>query len=109
MADFSHEFSSFPSRKITRHNFQNVNNEITSTINDINTSRAQGLYNQAARTIQNNSDKLEQCIADAITFRTWEEEIYNTQIYAKQMQQSVHFDEKEPDCIEGDVWLGGDN
>lgn len=79
-------------------------------INQINALRAKGLYNQAARIIQNNMDVLSQYIVDASTFRTWEEEIYNTQIYAKQQQQSIYFDEFEEDvdCIEGDVWVGGD-
>lgn len=36
-----------------------------------------------------------------------EEEIYNTQKYAKQQQQSVYFEDEEPDyCEEEDVWLG---
>ena len=49
-------------------------------------------------------------IVDAITFRTWEEEIYNTQKFARQVQQSIYFDELEKDFdgIEGDVWIGGD-
>lgn len=109
MADFSREFSSFPSKKITRHYFKNVDDNIAEKINDINSLRAQGLYDQAARLIQKNSDVLGQYIVDAITFRTWEEEIYNTQIYAKQQQQSIYFDEEEPNCITGDVWLGGDS
>lgn len=108
MAQFEREFSNFPNQKITKHNFKNVDDSIADVINQINTLRAQGLYNQAARLIQNNSDILPQYVADAVTFRTWEEEIYNTQVYAKQKQQSIYFDDVEPDCIDGDVWLGGD-
>ena len=108
MAQFEQEFSHFPTKKITKHHFKNIDDDIADIINQINTLRAQGLYNQAARLIQNNSDILSQYIADATTFRTWEEEIYNTQIYAKKKQQSVYFDDAEPDCMDGDVWLGGD-
>ena len=110
MTNFSDEFSSFPSRKITKHDFKNIDDDIAPVINQINSLRAQGLYNQAARIIQNNIDTLSQYIVDASTFRTWEEEIYNTQIYAKQVQQSIYFDESEDDFdgIEGDVWIGGD-
>ncbi len=110
MAEYSREFSNFPSQKITKHNFKNVDDDIASVINQINSLRAQGLYNQATRIIQANSDVLGQYIVDAVTFRTWEEEIYNTQKYARQKQQSVYFDESEDDFdgIEGDVWLGGD-
>ena len=108
MSQYEHEFSSFPSKKITRHNFKNVDDTIAPLINQINSLRAQGLYTKAAVIIQENQDILSQYITDAITFRTWEEEIYNTQIYAQQVQQSIYFDADEPDCIEGDVWVGGD-
>ncbi len=108
MAEYENEFSSFPLKKITKHNFKNVDDNIASVINQINSLRSQGLYNQAARIFQNNSDVLRQYIVDAIIFRTWEEEIYNTQLYAMHQQQSIYFDEGEPDCIEGDVWVGGD-
>ena len=110
MAEYSREFSSFPSKKITRHNFKNVDDNIAPIINQINTLRTQGLYNQASRIVQDNFDMLSHYIVDAITFRTWEEEIYNTQKYARQVQQSIFFDESEEDFdgIEGDVWVGGD-
>lgn len=110
MAEFEREFSCFPEKKIVRHNFKNVDDTIAPVINQINSLREQGLYNQAARIIQQNFDVLSHYIVDAITFRTWEEEIYNTQIYARQKQQTIFFDESEEDFdgIEGDVWLGGD-
>ncbi len=110
MAEYSREFSSFPSQKITRHNFKNMDDNIADIINQIKSLQLQGLYNQAARIIQNNFDILSHYIVDAITFRTWEEEIYNTQKYARQVQQSIFFDEGEDDFdgIEGDVWVGGD-
>ena len=110
MAEYSREFSSFPSKKITRHDFKNVDDNIAGTINQIITLRSQKLYNQASRIVQDNFDILSHYIVDAIAFRTWEEEIYNTQKYARQVQQSIYFDESEEDFdgIEEDVWLGGD-
>lgn len=110
MAEFEREFSSFPEKKITRHDFRNVDDDIAPVINQINSLRTQGLYNQAACIIQQNFDVLSHYIVDAITYRTWEEEIYNTQIYARQKQQVIFFDENEEDvdAIQGDVWLGGD-
>lgn len=109
MSEYSREFSNFPSEKITKHNFKNVDDTIASIINQINSLRSQGLYNQASRIIQNNYDILSHYIVDAITFRTWEEEIYNTQKYARQKQQSVYFDASEEDFdgIEEDVWISG--
>ena len=103
MTEYENEFSQFPSKKITLHHFKNVDDTVAPVINQINELRSQGLYDQAARIIQNNSDILSQYVADAVTFRTWEEEIYNAQKYAKQVQQCVFLDEEEPDdCLEGD-------
>lgn len=109
MSEYSREFSNFPSEKITKHNFKNVDDTIASIINQINSLRSQGLYNQASRIIQNNYDILSHYIVDAITFRTWEEEIYNTQKYARQKQQSIYFNASEEDFdgIEEDVWISG--
>jgi hypothetical protein len=111
MSNYSTEFSNFPSKKIIRHNFKNVDDNIAGIINQIIALRSQKLYNQAARIVQDNFDVLSHYIVDAITFRTLEEEIYNTQKYARQVQQSIYFDESEEDFdgIEGDVWLGGDD
>lgn len=110
MSEYSREFSNFPSQKIIKHDFKNVDDNIADIINQINSLRSQGLYNQASRIIQNNFDVLSHYIVDAITFRTWEEEIYNTQKYARQKQQSIYFDASEEDFdgIEEDVWIGGD-
>ena len=105
---FETEYSNFPKKKIKRHNFKNVDDTIAPMINKINALRSQNLFDQADRIIKNNADILSEYIADATTFRTWEEEIYNTQIYAKQRQQFVHFDKEEPDAIYSDVWIGGD-
>lgn len=110
MTEYSREFSSFPSKKITRHDFKNVDDSIAPIVNQITSLQLQGLYNQASRIMQANLDILSHYIVDAIAFRTWEEEIYNTQKYARQIQQSIFFDEDEEDFdgIEGDVWVGGD-
>ena len=101
------EFSNFPHQKITKHNFKNIDDNIAPIINQINSLRAQGLYNQASRIIDANKDVLAQYVIDAVTFRTWEEEIYNTQRYALKIQQQIYFDDEEPDyCEEGDIWIG---
>lgn len=110
MLRYENEFSDFPNKKITRHNFKNIDDNVANIINTIKQLQLQGLYSQASRIIQDNFDVLSHYIVDAITFRTWEEEIYNTQIYARQKQQIIFFDEDDEDFdgIEGDVWVGGD-
>lgn len=107
MPQYETEFSNFPQQKITKHNFKNIDDSIAPIIDQINSLRAQGLYNQASRIIDANKDVLAQYVIDAVTFRTWEEEIYNTQKYALKMQQQIYFDDEEPDyCEEGDIWIG---
>ncbi len=107
MSQYETEFSNFPNQKITKHNFKNIDDNIAPIINQINSLRAQGLQNQASRIIDANKDTLAQYVIDAVTFRTWEEEIYNTQRYALKIQQQIYFDDEEPDyCEEGDIWIG---
>ena len=108
MSKYQNEYSNFPNKKIIKHNFLNVTDEIASIINQINTLRSHGQYIQAAQLLQTNKEILSQYIVDAEIFRTWEDEIYNAQKYAKQVQQSIYFEENEEDvdALEGDVWIG---
>ena len=112
MTIYENEFSNFPEKKITRHNYKNVDDTLATVINQVNELREQGLYNQAARIIEANKDILSQYVVDAVTYRTWEEEIWNTQKFAKQRQQVIYYEEDEDEvlenCIEGDVWVGGE-
>ena len=103
------EYSSFPTRKIAKQNFTDINDDTAAIVNQINALLAQGQYSQAAQLLLANKEVLSHSIVDAETFRTWEDEIYNAQKYAKQVQQSIYFEENEADvdCLEGDVWLGG--
>lgn len=105
---FEREYSNFPEEKIKLHNFKNVDENIASTINEINRLRSQGHFDLAAELIkstQNTPNDLSQYIIDSTTFRTLEEEIYNTQIYAKQKQQFIYFEKEEPDALYNDVWI----
>lgn len=104
---YEREFSNFPNGKIKLHNFKNFDNDVADIINIIKSYQANGEYDEAAGVIQDNINLLSHYVVDAVTFRTWEEEIYNTQIYAKKVQQSVYFEDKEPEyCEENDIWIG---
>lgn len=106
MSQYENEFSNFPQQLIIKHNFKNIDDTIANLINQINMLRSQGAYTEAVNLIQHNPS-LSQYIVDAVTFRTWEEEIYNTQKYAKAQQQVIFFEDEEPEfCLEDDVWLG---
>lgn len=102
---FETEYSNFPKEKIKLHKYKNIDNDFKSKIEKINSLRAQGDYVQAAELIKSSPEDLSQYIIDATTFRTLEEEIYNTQIYAKQKQQFIYFDQEEPDALYSDVWI----
>lgn len=108
MSKYEAEYSSFPTRKIAKHNFTDINDDTAAIVNQINVLRAQGQYSQAAQLLLANKEVLSHSIVDAETFRAWEDEIYNAQKYAKQVQQSIYFEENEEDvdCLEGDVWIG---
>lgn len=107
MAQYENEFTNFPHKLITKHNYKNVDDIVAPLINQINALKSQGFYAQASKILQNNKEILVPYIIDAVSFRELEEEIYNTQKYAKQQQQSVFFEDEEPDyCEEEDIWLG---
>ena len=108
MSKYNSEYSNFPHKKIKKHNFLNITDDIAFIVNQINTLHSQGKYAQAAQILQENKETLSQYIIDAEIFRTWVDEIYNTQKYAKQVQQSIYFEENEDDvdALEGDVWIG---
>jgi len=110
MSKYENEYSSFPYQKIKKHHFLDVTDETASIVNQIKALHLQGQYSKAAQILQANKETLSQYIIDSEVFRTWEDEIYNAQKYAKQVQQSIYFEENEEDvdALEGDVWLGGD-
>lgn len=102
---FENEFSNFPDQLIALHEYENVSDAVASLINQINALRKAGDYSGAQEIIKKNTALLSKSIVDATTFRTWEEEIYNTQLYAKRKKQDIYFDRVEPDCEVNDVWI----
>lgn len=107
MALYENEFSQFPDKLIELHHFKNVGNDEAALVNQIDTLRAKGDYDSAQAFIEGNAELLKQLIADAVTFRTWEEEIYNAQVYAKQVRQYIYFGDTVPLCSNDDVWITG--
>ena len=122
--NYETEYSNFPTSKIALHHFKNIDDtEITYTnsagdsvtetaielITRINTLRQSSNSSdkiEAANLINAVGDALIPYIVDAETFNRLEQEIYNTQIYAKTTFQSIHFGSEAPDCTENDVWIG---
>lgn len=117
------EYSNFPTQNITLHEFKNITNDAvtytlggssyTTTVDKliakINTLRTSELTSDrlaCAQLMAATADTIKHYMVDAETFNTWEQEIYNTQIYAKSVLQSTHFGTVEPNCQVEDVWIG---
>lgn len=107
MAYFEREYSNYPEQLITLHEYKDVDDKIAPVINEINELQAQGLYNQAARIVENNADILSQYIFGSEEINTIIQELRNAQLYAKQRQQFIWFEDEndEPPAIYGDVWI----
>lgn len=119
------EYSSFPTQNITLHEFKNINDDtvtytldgtqyittVSKLINQINTLRTSSVTADkiACVNLMNAvKDTLSHYMVDAETFNTWEQEIYNTQVYSRSVLQSTHFGTSEPSCQLEDVWIGGE-
>jgi hypothetical protein len=117
------EYSKFPTQNITLHEFKNISDDgitytldgvsYSTTINklvaQINTLRASSVTADKVACVNLMNavkDTLAHYMVDAETFNTWEQEIYNTQVYAQSVLQSTHFGTEEPDCQVEDVWIG---
>lgn len=123
--NYEREYSDFPNSNITLHNFKNIDDsgvtytldgtrytttiaELVNQIQSLQTSSLTSDRIKCAALINANKSTLTHYIADAETFNGWEQEIYNSQLYAKYVLQSVHFGVEEPECQLEDVWIGGE-
>lgn len=123
---YATDLSKFPDENITLHEFKNIDDSgvtytldgasytttIIKLVNQINELRTSSLTSdriKCAKLIQANADTLKHYMVDADTYNTWEQEIYNAQIYAKSVLQSQHFGKTEPVCQVQDVWIGGED
>lgn len=121
---YENEYSKFPTQNITLHEFKNISDDgITYTLDgttysttidkliaQINTLRTSSVTvdKVACANLMNAvKDTLAHYMVDAETFNTWEQEIYNTQVYASSVLQSTHFGTVEPSCQVEDIWIGG--
>ena len=108
MAEMTHEYSDFPSRVYTLHNFENVAsapNDVISVIESIKALVAEGSYTAAVALLENNKSILSPYWIDADVINAIEEEIRNLEIYGKAQKQAYYYQDDEPDAVEGDVWI----
>lgn len=109
MADYTHEYSNFPSTVMDKKTYRNVTNSDATLINKIKEYQKDKDYISAAKLI-NANPSIKQCMPDCSDFNALNEEIRNAEIYAKTIKQSVFYMEDQPSTPNNsDVWIGGMN
>ena len=104
--EYTHEYSQFPNKVMQRHNFKDADDSVANVINQINSLKNQGLYNQANRILEQNKDVLGQYALTSEHCNAIDEETRNLEIKALQVQQSIYIQTEEPDSAAlGDVWI----
>lgn len=107
--NYTHEYSQFPKKLITKHHFKDADDSIASLINEINDLKARGLFDLADKKISENADILAHYAFGSENIRIIEEELRNVQVMAKQKHQCVYVQENkdyEPEvCCIGDIML----
>lgn len=107
MADYTNEYSNYPSTVMTKTSFVDVDDSVSDLINQIKAYQTSGEYNSAASLIAQNPD-IKKRIPTSESLNRMLEEIRNTQIYAKTVKQTIYVQETEPTTmVDGDVWIGG--
>ena len=109
MADYTHEYSNFPTTIYTLHNFLDLKDaplNVASVVSDIKNLILQGSYNQAALKLEENKNILSQYLIDATFINTLDEELRNLEIYAKTKKQALYYTTEVPEGVSGDIWIG---
>ena len=107
MADYTHDYSQFPSQILTRHNFRDVDDSIASIVNQIKLLQSQGKYSQAANYIETYKATLGPYVLSSEYMNLIDEETRNLEIYARAKKQQIYYQTTEPGSSSyvNDVWL----
>lgn len=107
MAEFTHEYSQYPDKLMTKRTFKDVDDSIAMKVSEIQDLRRSGNYTKAAQRINELNIKDYNFSASDVNWLI--EEIRNTQIYAKQKRQNIYNTEDCPSdtAVTYDVWIGG--
>lgn len=108
MAYYTNEYSSFPYKLMSLHNFKDVDDSVASAINQIKMLQSQGKYDKVNEIIQANKEKLGQYCHGAEYINGLDEETRNLEIFSISKKQSIYYLEEEPEWATTlDVWIGG--
>lgn len=108
MAEFTNEYSRYPSQIMTKKTYKDVDDSVASQIQQIQDLRRAGNYNLAAQKIKALNLSAYNFSAEDINWLI--EENRNAQIYAKQKRQNIYSGSEDPidTAVTYDVWIGGD-
>lgn len=108
MPRYTHEFAQFPNKLLTPHNYKDVTDEIVADIIKIKNYISSGDYASALNYL-NEDPSLRQYLMTAEDMNFIDEETRNVEIYAKNVQQQIFYNDPEDDvltvCSEGDIWI----
>ena len=104
---YKYRENGFPHSIMDEGEYEDVNNDIASEINQINIYRSQGNYKAAADLIKNKSDKLKKVSFGASLINSLIEENRNAQLYALEASQEIYTTSEEPIVSSTNViWIG---
>jgi len=105
MAEYTHEYSNFPTELITMKEYKDINDEIASVVAQIEAAKASGDYATAVELI-NSHPELGDYNFSASDVNRMIEEIRNTQIYATQITKAITYGDDNFAGDVGDIWIG---
>ena len=107
MANYTHEYSNFPTTIMEKSNYKDVDDTVAELINQLKTFQQNKDYNSAILLIAKNPS-LKQYIIGVDVINKIIEEVRNTQIYAKRTKQTIYIQDEDNEpttAIDGDVWI----
>ena len=105
MAKYTNEYSKLPYQIMELHNYQDVDNSIANTINEIKRLQSMGLYDEANVYIESNKNVLGKYVFSVEAFNAIEEETRNLEIMTLEKKQSVYYNEIPENLALNDVWI----
>ncbi len=108
MASYTNEYSQFPRRLMTLHQFTDVTDSIAELVDQIKYLHSCGQYGKAAQLIELNQNLVSKCFLSAEYLNYLDEETRNLEIMSKSKNQSIYYQDDNPIecCLTNDVWIG---
>lgn len=108
MGTYTHEYSEFPNRMYSVHNFLDLKDapqNVLDVVMQIKTHILNNEYSAAAELLNQYKSMLASYMVDATYLNTIDEELRNLEIYTKTKKQSLYYQEEKPAGVVGDIWI----